>query len=255
MKGLCFLSLSIVLLVALSNSPSHAGSAALEGGANNSGEAILAKYRAFMGWTLGDPGSRSMRIAGQIADQSRFDEICEPGRFAQFNIGLASGRPFLVAGDQGSVWVSHDGVPHYMPSTMAQDSITETLLLCNAFAAYPSTIVSEVALAGTNSKSGYAVVAVQPPNTAAIILSINKDTGEPTSFVINGIATYTPADLRPIDSKRRIYTRWKRLLPGGTTADMTISKLQLNVAIDPSIFSQHSKDVPPAPDPAPVVSF
>jgi hypothetical protein len=247
------LCLSIALLGGLSNSPSYADSTAST--PTQSGDAILAKYRAFMGWTLGDPSARSLRITGQIADLSRFDETCELGRFAQFNVGLSSGRPFLVASNQGSVWVSHDGVPRNLPDEAAQDVLTQTLLLCNALGTYPSTIVSNVAPAGTNSKTGYAIIAVQPPNTPPILISINKDTGEPTSFVINGIATYTPADLKPIDSSRRIYTRWKRELPDGTTGDMTISTLQVNVASDPAIFSRQAKDVPPATDPAPVVRF
>jgi hypothetical protein len=222
--------------------------------ADPSGDAVLAKYRAFVGWTLGDTGTRSLRITGQIADLNSFDDICEHGKFAQFDIGSKSGRSFLVASDLGSVWVSHAGVANNLPDQIAKDALTENLLLCNDFANYPSTLVSTID-SGTNSKAGYSVVVVQPPNAPAIIISINNDTGEPTSFVINGIATYEPADLKPIDATRKIYTRWKRVLPDGSTADMTLSTLQLNVAVDPAIYARQALDVPPSPDPAPIVHF
>jgi hypothetical protein len=79
------------------------------GSADASGDAVLAKYRAFVGWTLGDASVTALRITGKIADLSRFDETCQPGRFAQFNVGLSSGRSFLVASDGSSVWGSWDG--------------------------------------------------------------------------------------------------------------------------------------------------
>jgi hypothetical protein len=223
--------------------------------ADSNGDAVLAKYRAYVGWTLGDTGTQSLRITGQIADLNSFDAICEHGKFASFDIGSKSGRSFLVASDQSSVWISHAGVANTFPDDVAKDVLTENLLLCNDFASYPSTIVSTIDSAGTNSKTGYSVVAVQPPNTPAILISINNDTGEPTSFVINGVATYEPADLRPIDATRKIFTRWKRVTPDGSNADMTISTLQLNVAANPSIYARQALDVPPSPDPASIVHF
>src|SRR3977135_4208622 len=78
--------------------------------AHSSGDAVLAKYRAYLGWTLGDASTHSLRITGQIADLNSFDEICEHGRFASFDIGSKSGRSFLAASDQGSVWTTHAGV-------------------------------------------------------------------------------------------------------------------------------------------------
>ncbi len=225
------------------------------GGADPSGDSVLAKYRAFVGWTLGDTNAESIRITGKIAGLTDFDETCQPDRFAQFNIGLSSGRPFLVASDGRSVWVSHDSVAHDLPNDVAQDELTQSLLLCNAFATFPATVVGEVAPAGTNSKSGYTLLSIQAPNAPPIIMSVNDDTGEPTSVVVNGIATYAPADLEAIDCKRKIYTRWKRQLPDGSTADMTISTLQLNVAADPAIFTRQAIDIAPSPDPAPVIGF
>jgi hypothetical protein len=223
--------------------------------ADSSGDAALAKYKTYVGWTLGDAGTRSLRITGKIADLNSFDEICEHGRFAQFDIGSQSGRSFLVASDQGSVWISHGGVANTFPDQVAKDALTENLLLCNDFANYPSTVISTVDSPGTNSKTGYSVVAVQPPNTPAIIITINNDTGEPTSFVIDGIATYEPADLKSIGATRKIFTRWKRVLPDGSTADMTISTLQLNVIVNPAMYTRQALDVPPSPDPAPIVHF
>jgi hypothetical protein len=241
-----------VLLLCAAGTIAFLPSAALS---DSDGDAVMAKYKAYVGWTLGDAGTQSLRITGQIADLNSFDETCEHGRFAQFDIGSTSGRPFLVASDQGSVWISHAGTANNLPDQIAKDALTESLLLCNDFADYPSTIVSTIDSAGTNSKAGYSVVAVQPPNTPAIIISINNDTGEPTSFVINGVATYEPADLRSIDTTHKIFTRWKRMLPDGSSSDMTISTLQLDVAVNPAIYARQALDVPPSSDPAPIVHF
>jgi hypothetical protein len=223
--------------------------------ADTDGDAALAKYRAFIGWTLGDSTTQAIRIAGREADLSTFDEICEPKRFAQFNVGIQSGRAFLVATDSNSVWVSHDGNAKTLPDQLAADELTQSLLLCNAFADYPATLISHVDAQGTNSKSGYSIVLVQPPKAPPLILSINMDTGELTSVVVQDTATYKPAGLKSIDAHKKIYTRWERELPDNSTADMTISQIQLNVSVDQTIFTPQAPDVPPSPDPAPVVKF
>jgi hypothetical protein len=87
------------------------------------------------------------------------------------------------------------------------------------------------------------------------MISINNDTGQPTSFIIGDIATYEPADLKPIDATRKIFTRWKRVQPDGSTVDMTISTLQCNVTVNPAIYARQALDVAPSPDPAPIVHF
>lgn len=222
--------------------------------ADSEAAALLEKYKAFMGWTLGDGSVNSIRIKGQIADQSRFDEICEPGRFAQYNVGIQSGRPFLVGGSAGLAWVSHAGDARDLPEVVGQDAFTQYLLVCNAFASYPATIISSVAPSGTNSRAGYALVGIAIPKEPAVILSINKDTGQITSVVIDGIASYEPADLKNIDDKRRIYTRWKRI-SDNETADLVIKSLQWGMNVDPAIFARNALDTPPPADSTAVVNF
>jgi hypothetical protein len=223
--------------------------------ADDAADAVLAKYRSYVGWSLGDGATSAIRIKGRIADLSTFDETCQGSRFAQFNTGIQSGRPFLVSGGEGEAWVSHAGVPKDFPTSIAQDNFTQAVLLCNAFALYPGRIVVEVSGTGAKFPSGFAVVALSIPNEPAVLLTISKDTGELTSVVVNRIASYVPADLKKIDEKRKIYTRWKRLLEGDKTADMLISTLQINVSVDPAIFARTAFDVPPPPDPATPVQF
>jgi hypothetical protein len=242
------LAVSLVLgLLALGGSPQPVR-------ADDAADALLAKYRSFVGWSLGDGSVNALRIKGQIAELSTFDETCQGTRFAQFNTGLRSGRPFLVAGGEGTGWVSHAGEAKDFPKEVAQDTFTQALLLCNAFARYPGRIVVETS--GTaNFPAGFALVALSIPNEPMVSLMISKDTGQLTSVVVDGIASYEPADLKNIDAKRKIYTRWKRLMPGSGSADMLISTLQLNVTVDPAIFSRTANDAAPPPDPATPVRF
>lgn len=234
------------LMVVAGSAPVHA---------DDDAAALLGKYKAFMGWTLGDGSVSSIRIKGRIADQSSFDQICQPDRYAQYNIGLQSGRPFLVEGGIGSAWISHAGQAKDLPESVGQDAFTQYLLLCNAFALYPGTIIGKIAPAGTNSRTGCALVALRIPKEPLVILAINKDTGELTSVVIDGIASYDAADIRNIDGKRKIYTRWKRKISDSATADLVISAVQVNVRVDPSLFSRTAIDVPPPPDPSKLVTF
>lgn len=238
----------LIMLAVLTGSNSASG-------APDDAAAILAKYRTYIGWTLGDNAIRSVRIKGRIADQSTFDEICEPSHFAQYNRGIQSGRPFLVSLAEGSGFISHDGTPSDFPTTVAEDAFTLSLLLCNAFALYPADMAVDVASAGTNSRSGYAVIALFVPHEPLVLVSINKDTGDLTSVAVNGIASYEPSDLKSIGGGRKIFTRWKRLGPSGTSEDATISAIQLNVRADPAIFARNAVDVPPPADPAPITRF
>ncbi|HVS46618.1 MAG TPA: hypothetical protein VMS32_08130 [Verrucomicrobiae bacterium] len=48
---------------------------------------------------------------------------------------------------------------------------------------------------------------------------------------------------------------WKREVSEVATSDMLVSSLQLNVAVDESIFTPTALDVAPPPDPAPVIAF
>ena len=223
--------------------------------ADESGEQLLAKYRSFMGWNLGDATINAIRIKGRVADQSTFDEICKPSRFAQYNIGLQSGRSFLVESDEGSGWISHQGQAKDFPPPIAQDVFTQSLLLCNAFGSYPATLVSNIAGSGTKWPMGFGVVALSIPREPAVLLAINKQTGELTSVVIDGIASYDAAGLRSIDATHRIYTRWKRKLPDDTTADMVITAVQLNIEVDEAIFARSTQDTPPPRDAVPPVTF
>ena len=223
--------------------------------ADDEGAALMKKYAAFMGWTLGDGSVDSIRIRGKIADQSSFDEICEPDRYAQYNVGLQSGRPFLVEGGVGSGWISHAAQPRDLPEALGQDIFTQYLLVCNAFAAYPATVVATVAAKGTNSGTGYALVALSIPKEPTVILSINKDTGLVTSIVIDGIATYQPADLKNIDDKRKLFTRWKRVTSDTSSVDLVISAAQINAKVDPSIFERTAVDSAPPLDPSGLVTF
>jgi hypothetical protein len=242
------------LIVSLSVAVLGLAGSALPARADDAADALLAKYRSFVGWSLGDGSVNAVRIKWQIADLSTFDETCQGTRFAQFNTGLRSGRPFLVGGNENGAWVSHAGEAKDFPKEMAQDNFTQSLLLCNAFARYPGRIVAETA--GTAKfPAGFALVALAIPNEPRVMLGISKDTGRLTSVVVDGIASYEPADLKDIDGKRKIYTRWKRLMPGSGSADMFISTLQLNVTVDPAIFSRTANDVAPPPDPAPPIRF
>jgi len=222
--------------------------------ADESGEHLLAKYRSFMGWNLGDATVNAIRISGRIADQSTFDEICKPSRFAQYNVGLQSGRSFLVESDEGSGWISHQGKAKDLQPSVAQDVFTQSLLLCNAFGSYPATLVSNIAGSG-KWPMGFGVVALSIPREPTVLLAINKQTGELTSVVVDGTASYDVAGLRNIDATHRIYTRWKRKLPDDTTADMVITAVQLNVQVDETIFARSTQDTPPPRDAVPPVTF
>jgi len=223
--------------------------------ADDAGEQLLAKYRSFMGWTLGDGAINAIRIKGRIADQASFEEVCEPSRFAQYNVGLQSGRPFLVETSEGNGWVSHAGEAKDFPRSMAEDTFAQSLLLCNSFASYPATLVMNIAGSGTKWPMGFGVVSLSIPREPSVLLVINKQTGEITSVVIDGGASYDVAGMRYIDATHRIYTRWKRKLPDNTTGDMVITAIQLNVKVDEMIFARSALDTPPPPDPAPPVTF
>jgi hypothetical protein len=223
--------------------------------ADDEGERLLAKYRNFIGWTVGDAAINAIRIKGRVADLSSFDEICEPSRFAQYNVGLRSGRPFLVESSAGSGWVSHAGAARDLPLATAQDEFAQSLLLCNAFASYPATLVMNVGTSRAAVPRGFGVVSLSIPHEPNVDLMIDKQTGALTSVVIDGVASYDVADLRTIDATHRIYTRWKRKLPDGTTGDMVITAIQLNVRVDDAIFMRSALDSPPEPDVAPTVTF
>lgn len=218
--------------------------------------ALMAKFRTFMGWTLGDGSVLAIRIKGRIADQSTFDEICEPSRFAQFSVGTASGRSFLVESGPGWGWVSHAGQPNDLPAAMAADAFTEGLLLCNAFTtAYPAVALT-IDTKGSKGSRGQAIlVGLSIPNEPTVFLQIDKQTGALITVIVDNIATYRPAGLKDIGGGRKIYTIWKRETSDTTTADMVISSIQLNVTVDPKIFYRTALDAPPPPDPAPTVNL
>jgi hypothetical protein len=227
------------------------------GGARAAGDAdaVLAKYRAFVGWTLGDASVQSLRVTGRIADLSTYDDLCDASRFAQFNTGLVTGRTFLLQGDSAGVRISHGGDSKTLPPNLRADAFTQNMLLCNAFSSYPATLVAQVAPNGTASGSGFAVVALSIPDEPVVLVSINEDTGAITSVAIEGIATYEPAALRNIDAKHRIYTQWKRAVSdSGQTAVMSITTVQLNPNINPDVF-RTALDAPPPQDAAGVVRF
>jgi hypothetical protein len=216
---------------------------------------VLAKYRALVGWTLGDGSVQTLRLTGRVADLTTYDDICEASRFAQFNTSLSSGGVFLLQGDSSGVRISHLGESKDLPTQASADAFTQSMLLCNAFASYPATIITEITAKGKVSQTHFAVVALSIPNEPAILMSINESTGEIKSVAIKGIASYEPTALKSIDGQHRMYTQWKRIVSDdGTTAVMSVSSVQLNPQVNQEVFSS-SLDLPPPQAPTGVVHF
>jgi hypothetical protein len=232
-----------------------AGATSLPVRADSTADAVMAKVRAYLGWTLGDGHIGTIRIKGRISQQSTFDEICEPERFVQYDTGVDSGRPFMVTSGQGYARVSHAGAARELPGDVGADAFTQSLLLCNAFAAYPATMVADIDVSQTALAGDTAIVALHIPSEPAVLLAVRPESGEITSVVVDGIATYVPAGLKSVDGTRKMYTVWKRKVSEVATSDMLVSSLQLNVAVDESIFTPKAIDVAPPPDPALLINF
>ncbi|HET7815154.1 MAG TPA: hypothetical protein VFL13_12360 [Candidatus Baltobacteraceae bacterium] len=142
--------------------------------------------------------------------------------------------------------MSHLGEAKVLPAEGAADAFTQSMLLCNAFASYPATTVAE--------RAKFIVVSLAIPNEPAVLVSINKDTGEIGSAAIQGIASYRPMALKSIDARHRIYTQWKRMVSEDEGATMSVTSIQLNPKVSPDVFTS-PMDSPPAQTPDGVVHF
>ncbi|HVS46619.1 MAG TPA: hypothetical protein VMS32_08135 [Verrucomicrobiae bacterium] len=165
------------------------GAGSLPVRADTTADAVMAKVRAYLGWTLGDGHIETIRVKGRIGQQSTFDEICEPERFVQYDTGIDSGRPFVVTSGQGYARVSHAGLARGLPGDLAADAFTQSLLLCNAFSAYPATMVADIDVTGTALRSDTVLVSLHIPSEPAVLLAVRRETGEVTSVVVDGIST------------------------------------------------------------------